>query len=160
IDLPPGTPDDPPGAESVHGLGRLKDRYFLEHLERHGVEVFESSIALVQTLRAEGMKVAVVSSSSNCAAVLEAAGVAGLFDARIDGVGIAGLGRAGKPAPDTFLEAARRLGASPDRAVVIEDAIAGVAAGRAGAFGYVIGVDRVGRSQELRDAGADVVVTD
>ena len=107
-----------------------------------------------------GIKTAVVSSSDNCAAVLEAAGIAQLFDARVDGTDITRLELKGKPAPDAFLEAARRVGAEPSRAVVVEDAIVGVEAGRAGRFGCVIGVDRRGHPKALRDAGADVVVTD
>ena len=132
----------------------------MQHLEQHGVEVYEASVALVRTLRAQEVKTAVVSSSNNCAAVLEAAGIAPLFDARVDGTDITRLGLKGKPAPDAFLEAARRLQVEPSRAVVVEDAIAGVEAGRAGRFGCVIGVDRGGQSQALREAGADVVVTD
>ena len=159
IDLPQGAPEDGPGMHSVRALGSLKDGYFLEHLKRHGVEIFEESIALVRKLRERGIETAVVSSSNNCAAVLEAAGIAPLFDARVDGMDITRLGLKGKPAPDAFLEAAQRLGVEPSRAVVVEDAIAGVAAGRAGRFGCVIGVDRSGQSQALREAGADVVVT-
>ncbi len=150
------------GAEgqSVHALGDRKDRYFLEHLQQDGVEIYESAIALVRQLRAAEIKTAVVSSSNNCAAVLEAAGIAHLFDVREDGKEITALDLKGKPAPDSFLEAARRLGAEPARAVVVEDAIAGVEAGRAGRFGRVIGVDRSGQAKGLRDGGADVVVTD
>ena len=159
VELPLGGLEDGPDAQSVHALGNLKDDYFLEHLRRNGVKVFEESIALVRKFRAQEIKTAVVSSSNNCAEVLEAAGIAHLFDARIDGMDIARLGFKGKPAPDAFLEAARRVGADPSRAVVVEDAVVGVEAGRAGRFGWVIGVDRGGRSQALRDAGADVVVT-
>jgi len=159
IDLPFGSPDDGPGAETVHGLGKLKDQYFTEQLEQRGVEVFEPAIALVRTLRAQDIKTAVVSSSNNCAAVLKAAGIAQLFDARVDGIDIAHLNLKGKPAPDAFLEGARRLKTDPARAVVVEDAIAGVEAGRAGRFGCVIGVDHGGRSQALREFGADVIVT-
>jgi len=160
IDLPWGAPEDGPDVQSVHALGSLKDRYFLQHLEQHGVEPYEAAIALVRILRANEIKTAVVSSSNNCAAVLEAAGIAQFFDTRVDGTDITRLELEGKPAPDAFWEAARRLGADPSRAVVVEDAIAGVAAGRAGRFGCVIGVDRRGQAQALRDAGADVVVTD
>jgi beta-phosphoglucomutase family hydrolase len=160
IDLPLGAPDDGPTAQSMHGLGNLKDQYFLEELHRHGVQGYEASIALVRTLRAEDVKTAVVSSSHNCAAVLAAAGIAELFDARVDGLDLIRLGLNGKPAPDAFLEAVRRLEVEPSRAVVVEDAIAGVQAGRAGRFGLVIGIDHSGRSLELRRAGADVVVAD
>lgn len=159
IDLPQGTPDDGPDARTVHGLGALKDQYFLRHLERDGVEPYEAAIALVRTLRAHAVKTAVVSASNNCARVLEAAGIADLFDARVDGLDVTRLGLNGKPAPDAFLEAARCLHVAPARAVVVEDAVAGVEAGRAGGFGSVIGVDRDGRSMALLQAGADVVVT-
>jgi beta-phosphoglucomutase family hydrolase len=160
IKLPLGGPEDGPAVQSVRALGNLKDRYFLQHLEQHGVDSYEASIALVHILRAQEIKTAVVSSSNNCEAVLEAAGIAQLFDARVDGTDITRLELTGKPAPDAFLEAARRLGAEPSRAVVVEDAIAGVEAGRAGRFGCIIGIDRSGHAQALHDAGADVVVTD
>ena len=159
IELPVGTPEDGPDVQSMRGLGNLKDRYFLQHLEQHGVKPYEASIALVQKLRAQGIKTAVVSSSNNCAAVLETAGITQMFDARVDGTDITRLELKGKPAPDAFLEAARRVGVEPSRAVIVEDAIVGVEAGRAGRFGCVIGVDRSGQAQALRDAGADVVVT-
>ena len=155
-----GAPEDGPDVQSVHALGKLKDQYFLQHLEQHGVELYEASIALVRKLRAQEIKTAVVSSSNNCAAVLEAADIAQLFDTRVDGTDVTRLELKGKPAPDAFLEAARRLGVEPARAVVVEDAIAGVEAGRAGRFGCVIGVDRRGHSSALREAGADIVVTD
>jgi beta-phosphoglucomutase family hydrolase len=160
IKLPLGGPEDGPDVQSMRALGNLKDRYFLQHLEQHGVDSYEASIALVHILRAQEIKTAVVSSSNNCAAVLEAAGIAQLFDARVDGTDITRLELTGKPAPDAFLDAARRLGAEPSRAVVVEDAIAGVEAGRAGRFGCIIGIDRNGHAQALHDAGADVVVTD
>lgn len=159
IALPAGTPNDPPDAETAGALGALKDGYFAERLRRDGVETFADSIELVRCLREHDVKTAVVSASNNCAAVLEAAGIAELFDARVDGRDVTRLALKGKPAPDSFLEAARRLKVDPARAVVVEDAIAGVAAGRAGRFGTVIGVDRAGQSQALREAGADVVVT-
>jgi beta-phosphoglucomutase family hydrolase len=160
IELPLGAPEDGPDVQSVCALGNLKDRYFLQHLEEQGVEPYEASISLVQKLRAQGIKIAVVSSSNNCAAVLEAAGIAQLFDARVDGKDVTRLKLKGKPAPDAFLEAARRVGTEPARAVVVEDATAGVEAGRSGLFGCVIGVDRGGHAQALLDAGADAVVTD
>jgi beta-phosphoglucomutase family hydrolase len=159
IELPLGAPEDGPEVQSVHALGKLKDRYFLQRLEQNGVEPYEAAVALVRQLRAQAVKTAVVSSSNNCAAVLEAAGITRLFDARVDGTDITRLELEGKPAPDAFLEAARRLGVEASRAVVVEDAIAGVEAGRAGRFGCVIGVDRSGHAKALRDAGADVVVT-
>ena len=158
IALPFGTTEDAPGTQTVHALGNLKDQYFLQLLEQHGVEPYEAAIELVGTLRAQAIKTAVVSSSNHCAAVLEAAGISELFDARVDGKDIARLALNGKPAPDAFLEAAQRLTVESSRAVVVEDAIAGIAAGRAGRFGCVIGVDRGGQSKALREAGADVVV--
>jgi beta-phosphoglucomutase family hydrolase len=160
IELPFGTLEDGPGAQTVHALGNLKDQYFTQQLEQHGVEVYDAAIALVRTLREQEIKTAVVSSSNNCAVVLDAAGISQLFDARVDGMEITRLDLNGKPAPDAFLEAAQRIRAEPSRAVVVEDAIAGVEAGRAGRFGCVIGVDHSGQSQALREAGADVVVTD
>lgn len=159
IALPLGAPEDGPDVHSVRALGNRKDRYFLQHLEQHGVEPYEAAIALVRALRLQEIKTAVVSSSNNCAAVLKTAGIAQLFDARVDGTDVTRLELKGKPAPDAFLEAARRIGADPSRTVVVEDAIAGVEAGRAGRFECVIGVDRRGQAQALRDAGADVVVT-
>jgi HAD superfamily hydrolase (TIGR01509 family) len=160
IELPAGTPEDGPGLHTVHALGNLKDQYFMEHLQRHGVDSYEDAISLVQTLRAKDLRAAVVSSSNNCAAVLEAAGLTQLFDARADGRDISGLELQGKPAPDAFLDPARRVRVEVSRAVVVEDATAGVEAARAGRFGCVIGVDRGGQSRALREAGADVVVTD
>lgn len=149
IELPP---------EASQAIGSRKDDYFLEQLERQGVELYDAAVDLVRALRARKIKTAVVSSSNNCKAVLERAGIAELFDARVDGVDLMKFGIPGKPAPDAFLEAARRLGVEPSRAAVVEDALAGVAAGRAGGFGSVIGVDRSGQSLALREAGADVVV--
>ena len=161
IELPLGAPEDGPEVQSVRALGSLKDRYFLQHLEQHGVEPYEAAIALVRKLRAQEIKTAVVSSSNNCAAVLEAAGIAELFDARVDGMDITRLELQGKPAPDAFLEAARRVGVEPSRAVVVEDAIAGVAgrARRASSAASSASI-AAGSAQALRDAGADVVVTD
>jgi beta-phosphoglucomutase family hydrolase len=159
IELPVGSAADGPDLQTVHGLGNRKDRYFSEQIEQHGVEVYAPAIELVRALRELEVKTAVVSSSKNCAAVLEAAGIAQLFDTRVDGNDVVRMNLQGKPAADAFLEAARRLEVEPARAVVIEDAIAGVAAGRAGAFGCVIGVDLAGQSQELRHAGADIVVS-
>jgi beta-phosphoglucomutase family hydrolase len=149
-----------PDSAAVSRLAEVKDRYFSEALEQQGVQTYESAIALVRALRAENVRMAVVSSSRNCAAVLEAAGIADLFDTRVDGLDLVRLALRGKPAPDSFLEAARRLDVEPARSVIVEDAIAGVAAGRAGGFGRVIGVDRTGQSAALREAGADVVVSD
>lgn len=160
IELPLGEPDDGATVQSVRALGKLKDQYFQQQLQQQGVEPYAPAIALVHALRALDIKTAVVSSSNNCAAVLGAVGIEALFDTRVDGTDVSRLELKGKPAPDAFLEAARRLGIDPARAVVVEDAIAGVQAGRAGAFGCVIGVDRRNQAHALRDAGADVVVTD
>jgi beta-phosphoglucomutase family hydrolase len=160
IELPRGGLEDPPNARTMHALGSRKDEYFLQQLQAHGVEVYHASIALVRRLRELGIKTAVVSSSNNCAALLEAAGIAKLFDARVDGLDLTRNALKGKPAPDAFLEGARRLDVEPARAVVVEDAVAGVEAGRAGGFGFVIGIDRGGNSLALRAAGADVVVAD
>jgi beta-phosphoglucomutase family hydrolase len=159
IDLPAGSPQDGPEAETVQGLSKLKDRYFAEHLQTNGITPYGPAVALVRALRAQGVQTAVVSSSSHCGAILEAAGITEVFDVRIDGDEVARLRLKGKPAPDSYLEAANRLAVAPVRAVVVEDAVSGVAAGRAGHFGLVIGVDQVGHSRELREAGADVVVS-
>jgi trehalose 6-phosphate phosphatase len=158
--LPRGDPADPPERETVYGLGNRKNALFLEKVREGGVEVFDSTVDLIRALREQGVKTAIVSSSKNCAAVLEAAKLAELFDVRVDGTDTARLGLTGKPAPDIFQEAARRLGIAPGRAVVVEDAIAGVEAGRRGGFGCVIGVDRAGQAEDLREAGADAVVAD
>jgi alpha,alpha-trehalase len=160
IDLPWGNPEDPPDRVTVCGLGNRKNELVQGFLASGAVKVFESSVALVRQLRDAGIKTAVVSASKNCRAILEAGGIADLFDARVDGVVAAQLQLAGKPAPDTFLEGARQLGVEPERAVVVEDAVSGVQAGRAGGFGLVIGVDRKGDPEALRNNGADVVVTD
>jgi len=160
ITLPSGGPDSPPDEVSDGGLGTRKQLLVEEELERTGVEAFPGSVAWVRELREAGLRTAVVSSSRNCATVLEHAGIANLFDARVDGETILELGLPGKPAPDAFLEGARRLGVEPARAVVVEDALAGVEAGRAGRFGLVIGVDRGGQAAALAEHGADVVVQD
>jgi beta-phosphoglucomutase family hydrolase len=160
IELPWGDPDDPPDRETVCGLGNAKDRYFVTHLREHGAEPFPTSVAFVRGLRERGLRTAVVSASRNMVAVLEAAGLRDLFDAEVDGVEADRLGLAGKPDPALFLEAARRLGVAPARAAVVEDALAGVEAGRAGDFGHVVGVDRGGEADALREHGADVVVGD
>jgi len=160
IELPPGDPDAPPEELSEWGLGNRKQLLVEEEIARNGVEAFPGSVAWVRELREAGLHTAVVSSSRNCAAVLVAAGIANLFDARVDGETVLELGLPGKPAPDSFLEGARRVGVDPSRAVVVEDAIAGVAAGRAGGFGLVIGVNREGHADALRASGADVVVDD
>ncbi|PTL75783.1 HAD family phosphatase [Vitiosangium sp. GDMCC 1.1324] len=160
LSLPEGSPEDGPDARTVWGLGKRKNGYFLETLKQRGVEVYPHAVALLERLRAAGFRTAVVSASRNCEAVLRAAGLEPLFDARVDGVEAGRLGLPGKPAPDTFLEAGRRLGVPPERAVVLEDAQAGVQAGRRGRFGCVIGVRRAGPVGALVRAGAHLEVTD
>ena len=160
IEVPEGTPDDGPDLVTVAGLGNRKDQHFRAELDAHGVEVFPDAVALVRALHDAGKGVAVVSASENAVPVLDRAGILDLFPVRVTGVEAKALSLPGKPAPDTFLEAARRLGVEPARGVVFEDAIAGVEAGAAGGFGLVIGVDRVGAADALRRGGAHVVVTD
>jgi alpha,alpha-trehalose phosphorylase len=160
ISLPLGTPDDPPSTETIWGLGNLKQERVIDELASGRVEAFPGSIAWVRELREAGLKTAVVSSSQNCAAILEQVGIINLFDARVDGQTALDENLPGKPAPDMFLAAAHLLGVEPARGVVVEDALAGVAAGRAGKFGLVIGVDRVGQAKALAESGADMVVDD
>jgi beta-phosphoglucomutase family hydrolase len=162
ISLPSGSPSDPPGSPTVYGLGNRKNGLFLKVLDRDGVQVYEGSIRYITAAREAGMRTAIVSSSANTVQVLTAAGISDLFDARVDAHVAAYRGLRGKPEPDTFLEAARMLGASAPAAVVFEDALAGVAAGHAGEFGFVVGVDRIGHghAEELRKHGADIVVKD
>jgi alpha,alpha-trehalase len=160
IDLPMGAPDDGPDAPTVCGLARRKNDAFMATLEESGAEAYPTSIAFVEELRRAGFKTAIISASKNCGPVLAAAGATGLFDAQVDGLVAQELRLPGKPAPDVFLEAARRIGVEPSRAVVVEDALAGVEAGRAGGFGLVVGVDRLGQADDLLAHGADVVVQD
>jgi beta-phosphoglucomutase family hydrolase len=160
IELPEGDSDDPPGAETIHGLGNAKNKVVLELIREQGVEPYEGSVGYVEAVRTAGLRRAVVSSSTNCRDVLAAAGIQDLFDAIIDGVVAERDHLAGKPAPDTFLAGARALGVRPVHAAVFEDALAGVEAGRAGHFGFVVGVDRVGQAEALRAHGADIVVSD
>lgn len=160
IDLPEGKPDDPPGMPTVNGLSNRKNELVQAILDRQGVEVFEGSVRYLRAVRDAGLRRAVVSSSANTARVLTAAGLEDMFDARIDGEVARERGLAGKPAPDMFLAAAETLGLAPAEAAVFEDALAGVAAGRAGGFAVVVGVDRGHQAEALRDNGADVVVTD
>ena len=160
IHLPRGTPASPPGEESVCGLGNVKDQMVQEAIAAGKVQSFPSSVEFARLVRRRGLRTAVVTSSRNCTAVLRAAGMTDLFEAQVDGNTIEQEGLRGKPAPDSFLRAAERLGVQPKRAVVVEDAIAGVEAGRAGGFGLVIGIDRHGEGDALRRHGADVVVTD
>jgi len=158
ISLPWGSPTDPPDRETIGGLGNRKDRYFEEALRERGVETFPEAVRLLRDARARGLKTAVVSSSKNCAQILQTAGILDLFDARVDGTEAERLHLPGKPAPDTFLEAARRLHVAPDHAVVFEDAISGVEAGKRGGF-RVVGVDESGHADALREHGADMVVS-
>lgn len=160
IELPWGSQEDPPGRETVCGIGNRKNEVFKGVLEERGVRVFATSVVLIRSLKASGTRVAVVTSSRNREAVLASAGIGGLFDAAVDGNVAAAKGLAGKPAPDTFLEAAGMLGIPPEGSVVVEDALAGVAAGRAGGFGLVVGVAREGHPGALYEGGADVVVGD
>ncbi|MGW7404106.1 HAD family hydrolase [Streptomyces sp. NPDC054833] len=160
VHLPEGSPDDPPEAETVNGLGTRKNNLVLRRIREDGVEPYEGSVRFVHEVRKAGLRSAVVSSSANCRDVLMAAGIEELFDERIDGIVARERELHGKPAPDTYLEAARVLGVEPDAAAVFEDALAGVEAGRAGRFGMVVGVDRMGQAEQLRAHGADVVVSD
>jgi beta-phosphoglucomutase family hydrolase len=160
IELPEGGPDDPPGTETVAGLGNRKNETVLRMIREEGVDAYEGSVRYVRAAREAGLRRAVVSSSTNCHDVLVAAGIAELFEARIDGAVAERDGLPGKPAPDTFLAGARALDAQPAEAAVFEDALAGVEAGRAGLFGCVVGVDRMDHAEALREHGADVVVAD
>jgi beta-phosphoglucomutase family hydrolase len=160
IELPRGSPDDPPGAETIDGLGNRKNEIVRAMIRHDGVQAYEGSVSYVRAARDAGLRRAVVSSSTNCKDVLEAAGIDDLFEARIDGVVADREQLRGKPAPDTFLAGARALGVGPREAAVFEDALAGVEAGRAGDFRFVVGVDRVGQAEALHAHGAGVVVRD
>jgi len=162
ITVPEGAPGDPPTADTVHGVGNRKNVQLLELLERDGVERYDGSVRYLEAVRRAGHPTAVVSASRNCRQVLEAAGIAHLFDARVDGVVADERGLPGKPAPDTYLAAAADLGVDPADAAVFEDAVAGVQAGRAGGFGWVVGINRStdAHGDALAARGADVVVRD
>jgi trehalose-phosphatase len=160
IALPFGAPDEPPDQETVHDLGNRKNEYFQEELQQTGPMVFDSSVRLIRELRERGFKIGLVSSSKNTASVIDGAGLADCFDAKADGIDLETIKLPGKPAPDLFLLVAEELGVDPTRAVVVEDARAGVEAGRRGRFGLVIGVAREGDPAVLRQAGADIVVND
>jgi beta-phosphoglucomutase family hydrolase len=160
IKVPEGSPEDPPQAETVSGLGNRKNDLVNKIVEDIGVEPYEGSVRLIQHLRLHEFKIAVVTSSQNCKAVLTAAGLDSFFEVQVDGNMISAERLAGKPAPDTYLMAAKLLGVEPARAVVIEDAISGVRAGSNGSFGLVIGVARKGNAEELRHHGAHLVVND
>ena len=160
IELPWGDPADEPGKKTVCGLGNRKNDLFTHVVRTQGVEVYPSTVTLIEQLQGAGISAGVVSASNNTTEVLDAAGVRRLFSAQVDGLVATQLGLPGKPDPAPFLEAARRLGVQPDRAAVVEDAQAGVQAGRAGGFGLVIGVNRIGQEEALRAHGANVVVDD
>jgi beta-phosphoglucomutase family hydrolase len=160
IDLPQGTPDDQPSAETIDGLGNRKNELVLKGIHEDGVQPYEGSVRYVKAARDAGLQRAVVSSSTNARDVLTAAGILDLFEKIIDGHTTEREHLNGKPAPDTYLAGARVLGVGPDRAAVYEDALAGVESGRAGSFAFVVGVDRVGQADALKAHGADVVVKD
>ncbi|HWC33829.1 MAG TPA: beta-phosphoglucomutase family hydrolase [Mycobacteriales bacterium] len=158
--LPEGAPDDPPGHATVNAVGNAKNADLVARIRAGGIEIFQGSVRYLEAARDAGIRRAVVSSSANTADVLQVTGLDALVEVRVDGVTIREEGLVGKPAPDTFLRAAALLGVEPAHAAVFEDAIAGVRAGRAGRFGAVVGVDRVGQAAELKANGADIVVSD
>jgi len=162
IHLPEGEPDDPPGRQTVHGVGNRKNELLLRRIHDDGVVVYEGSRQYLKAARDAGLRRVVVSSSANTRSVLEVTGLDALVEGRIDGVTLAERHLAGKPAPDSFLAGAELVGVTADRAAVFEDATAGVAAGHAGKFGYVVGVNRLddAHAEALKEHGADVVVTD
>jgi len=160
IELPEGSPDDPPDAETVEGLSNRKNEILLRRIDEDGVEAYPGSVRYVRAVRDAGLRRAVVTSSANCRDVLASAGLEDLFETHIDGLTVEREHLRGKPAPDSYLAGARALGLEPSTAAVFEDALAGVAAGRAGGFGFVVGVDRLGQADALTEHGADVVVTD
>ncbi|MGP3988785.1 HAD family hydrolase [Streptomyces sp. 3N207] len=160
IQLPEGTDDDPPGRETVHGLGNRKNELLLEKIRKDGVEAYDGSLRYLYAVRAARLRTAVVSSSANCRDVLASAGIEDRFDVTIDGIVARERRLPGKPHPDTFLAAAEELGVPAAESAVFEDALAGMDAGRAGHFGYVVGVDRTGQADALRAHGADAVVQD
>lgn len=160
IKLPEGAPDDPPDSDTVQGLGNRKNERLLKRIKAGGVEAYDGSLRYIRAVRAAGLSTAVVSSSTNCRDILKAIDAESLFDTRVDGVVAAERGLPGKPDPAPFLAAAQDLGVEASAAAVFEDALAGMEAGRAGHFGYVVGVDRVGQADALRAHGGDTVVTD
>jgi HAD superfamily hydrolase (TIGR01509 family) len=160
INIPFGEPDDDPEKETVCGLGNRKNEFFNQAIEEAGVEVYDSTIRLIRELLASGVKVGVATSSKNCVLILEKAGIAGLFQTRVDGVVSAELGLHGKPAPDISTTASDNLGVKCQRAIIVEDAVSGVQAAARGNFGLVIGVARENNSHELKTNGADIVVED
>ncbi len=160
IELPEGTAEDGPEVDTIHGVGKRKNVLVLKLIEERGVDVYPGSVKFVDAAREAGLKTAVVSSSANTKLILDSAGLSDRFEARVDGVTLATEHIKGKPAPDSFLRAAELLGVAPTAAAVFEDALAGVAAGRAGGFGVTVGVDRHGQPDALREHGADIVVSD
>lgn len=160
IELPQGSPSDPPEAETVDGLGNRKNELVQKLIHERGVKAFPGSVKLGKAVREAGLKTAIVSSSANCKEVIEAAGIEDLFDVRVDGNAVEREHLNGKPAPDTYLHAAKQLGVDAAHAAVFEDALAGVESGRAGNFAYVVGVNRADQADALREHGADVVVDD
>jgi beta-phosphoglucomutase family hydrolase len=160
ITLPEGSPADGPDAETVNGVGNRKNELVLQKIREGAVQVYPGSVEYLKAAKAAGLRRAVVSASANCRDVLEAAGIAELIEARVDGVTARAEHLPGKPAPDTFLYAAKLLDTAPENCAVFEDAQAGVAAGKAGGFGIVVGVDRVGQAEALLRNGADIVVKD
>jgi beta-phosphoglucomutase family hydrolase len=160
IELPDGSPDDPPDRETISGLGNRKNEIVLRMIRDDGVDPYPGSVRYLQAAVDAGLRRAVVSSSTNCRDVLEAAGIEQYLEERVDGIVAEREHLEGKPAPDTYLAGARALGVEPGEAAVFEDALAGVEAGRAGSFGFVVGVDRVGQADALRAHGADTVVKD
>ncbi len=160
IQLPEGEPDDAPGAPTIEGLSKRKDALFARIVHQQGVKPYPGSVRYLEAARGAGLRRAVVSSSAHCAEIVRAAGIEDLLEVRVDGIIAREKKLAGKPAPDTFRYAAELLGLDAGSAAVYEDALAGVAAGRAGGFGYVVGLDRVGQADALRAQGADVVVRD
>jgi beta-phosphoglucomutase family hydrolase len=161
IKLPPwGDPEDPPDRKTICGLGNKKNLLFHEYIKKHGVEIYQSTIDLIRRLKSLNIRTAVVTSSKNCKAVLDAAQIGGLFDAKVDGLDAENLKLSGKPQPDIFVRAAQDLGVNPMRAVVVEDAIAGVQAAKRGCFGCVIGVERNDHGGALHAHGADITVKD
>jgi beta-phosphoglucomutase family hydrolase len=162
IHLPEGSPDDKPGTATIYGLSNEKNDLVIEKIKTDGVKVYDDTIKYIKAVRAGGLHTAIVSSSANTVDVLKSAGISDLFDTRVDAQVARKENLKGKPAPDTFLAAARNLDVAPDHAAVFEDALAGVEAGHAGHFALTVGVDRVGNGHgdALRQHGADVVVTD
>jgi trehalose 6-phosphate phosphatase len=158
VQLPYGDKDDPPDVHTVCGLGNRKNELFRKLVAQDGAEVYEDAVAKIRRWREQGMKTAIVSSSKNCKMIIEQAGIADLFDVRVDGLVSEQRGLKGKPQPDIFLEAAKELDALPENSIVFEDAISGVQAGQAGFFGLVVGVSRFSNAQELKDNGADICI--